>query len=111
MQCRKCGTIQLPVKRVCTWCQSKDDFEEVRLSDRKARLFSYSTDTLGGFNPDPPNVLAVVDFDDGGRLLTTMTDREADKIQAEMPVELTFRKISEHFQIKNYFWKCRPIRA
>lgn len=111
MKCRQCGTIQVPVKRVCTWCHSRDDFEEVRLSDRKARLFSYSTDTLGAFNPDPPNVLAVVDFDDGGRLLTTMTDREADRIQAEMPVELTFRKISEHFQIKNYFWKCRPIRA
>ena len=111
LRCRKCGTVQIPVKRICTWCQSKDDFDEVRLSDKKARLFSYSTDTLGAFNPDPPNVLAVVDFDDGGRLLTTMTDREADKIQAEMPVELTLRKVSEHFQIKNYFWKCRPIRA
>jgi len=111
LKCRKCGTIQVPVRRVCTWCQAKDEFDEVRLSDRRATLFSYSTDTLGAFNPDPPNILAVVDFEGGGRLLTTMTDREPDKIQAEMPVELTFRKISEYFQIKNYFWKCRPVRA
>lgn len=111
LQCRRCGTIQVPVRRVCTWCQAKDEFDEVRLSDRKATLFSYSTDTLGTFNPDPPNVLTVVDFEGGGRLLTTMTDRDPDKIQPDMPVELTFRKISEYFQIKNYWWKCRPVRA
>jgi len=110
-QCRKCGTIQVPVKRVCNWCQAKDEFDEIRLSDKKARLFSYSTDTLGTFNPDPPNVLTIVDFEDGGRLLTTMTDRDPDKIEPDMPVELTFRKISEYSQIKNYFWKCRPVRA
>ena len=111
LQCRQCGTIQVPVKRVCAWCQAKDEFDEVRLSDRKATLFSYSTDTLGTFNPDPPNVLAVVDFEGGGRLLTTMTDRDPDKIQPDMTVELTFRKISESMQVKNYFWKCRPVRA
>ena len=110
-QCRKCGTIQVPVKRVCNWCQAKDEFDEVRLSDKKAKLFSYSTDTLGTFNPDPPNVLTVVDFEGGGRLLTTMTDRDPDQIEPDMTVELTFRKISEYFQIKNYFWKCRPVRA
>jgi len=81
------------------------------LSDRQATLFSYSTDTLGTFNPDPPNVLTVVDFEGGGRLLTTMTDRDPDKIQPDMPVELTFRKISESMQVKNYWWKCRPVRA
>ena len=110
-QCRQCGTIQVPVKRICNWCQAKDDFDEVRLSDRKATLFSYSTDTLGTFNPDPPNVLTVVDFEGGGRLLTTMTDRDPDKLQPDMPVELTFRKITEHLQVKNYWWKCRPVRA
>ncbi|MCX5998799.1 MAG: OB-fold domain-containing protein [Chloroflexi bacterium] len=111
MKCRKCGTIQLPVKRVCNTCHAKDEFDEVRLSDRKAKLFSYSTDTLGTFNPDPPNVLTVVDFEGGGRLLTTMTDRDPGKIQTDMPVELTLRRLTESMQIKNYFWKCRPIRA
>lgn len=110
-KCKKCGTIQIPVKRVCTWCQALDEFEEVCLSDRKATLFSYSIDNMATFNPDLPNVLAVVDFEDGGRFLTTMTDRDLDKIQADMPVELTFRKISEAKGIRNYFWKCRPIRT
>ncbi len=111
VQCRQCQTIQVPVKRVCAWCQAKDEFDEVSLTDRKASLFSYSTDTLSAFNPDVPNVLTVVDFEGGGRLLTTMTDRDPENIQADMPVELTFRKISENFQIKNYWWKCRPVRA
>jgi len=109
-KCRQCGTIQVPVKRVCTWCQAKDDFEEVPLADKKATLFSYSIDSMATFNPDLPNVLAIVDFEGGGRLATTMTDRDLDDIQPNMPVELTFRKISEAKGVTNYFWKCRPIR-
>lgn len=34
-KCRQCGNVQFPPQRVCAWCQAKDDFDEVRLSDKK----------------------------------------------------------------------------
>jgi 3-hydroxy-3-methylglutaryl CoA synthase len=109
-KCRQCGTIQFPMQRVCTWCQAKDDFDEVRLSDKKGILFTYSMDNLVT-SVDAPTVIAIVNLDGGGRFSTTLTDRDPEKITPDMPVELTFRRVHEGQGIHNYFWKCRPIRA
>jgi len=110
-KCRHCGGIQIPWQRVCSWCQAKDEFDEIPLSDKKGALFSYSLDNLAVFNPDRPNVIAVVDLDGGGRFYTTVTDRDPEKLSPDMPVELTFRRVHDAKGIHNYFWKCRPIRA
>ncbi|MFC1944326.1 hydroxymethylglutaryl-CoA synthase [Chloroflexota bacterium] len=111
-RCRKCGTIQLPPQRVCANCQAKDDNEPVRLSDKKAKVFTFSMDERS-MVPDLPNVLCIADFEGegGGRFYSVVTDRDPEKIQIGMPVEMTFRKVHDNFGIHNYYWKCRPIRA
>ncbi|MFH1624434.1 MAG: OB-fold domain-containing protein [Pseudomonadota bacterium] len=108
-KCRQCGTIQFPMQRVCTWCQAKDDFDEIRLSDKKGTLFTYSMDNLAT-SVDKPTVIAIVNIDGGGRLSTVLTDRDPEKISPDMPVEFTFRRVHEAQGIHNYFWKCRPVR-
>ena len=108
-KCRKCGTIQYPIQRVCAQCQSKDDFEEVRLSDRKGTVFTFSKDERA-MAPDLPNVLCIVDLEGGGRFYSVMTDRKPDSIKIGMPVEMTFRRIHEGLELYNYFWKTRPVR-
>lgn len=108
VRCKRCGMIQFPPQRVCSWCQAKDEFEEVRLSDRKGTLFTYSIDNLA-VSVDPPTVNAIVNFEGGGRIATVMTDRDIEKITTGMPVEMTFRRFHEGQGIHNYFWKCRPI--
>jgi uncharacterized OB-fold protein len=108
-KCKSCGRIQYPPQRVCMWCQAKDDFEEVRLSDRKGTLFTFSMDERAPV-VNLPSVLAVVDLDDDGRFYSQMTDREAEKIEIGMRMELTFRRFPDALGVHNYFWKTRPIR-
>lgn len=110
-KCRSCGTIQIPPQRLCTFCQAKDNFERVRISDKKGTVFTYSLDYLTTVTPDPPNVIAVVDLDGGGRFYTTMTDRDADKLAPDMKVELTFRRLHDGQAMHNYFWRARPVRV
>ena len=109
-RCKSCGNIIFPPQRICSWCQTKDNFEDVRLSDKKGTLFSYSLDNLA-VSVDPPNVISIVDLEGGGRFSTVMTDRDPEKLTPDMPVELTFRFFHKSRGIRNYFWKCRPIRA
>jgi uncharacterized OB-fold protein len=109
-KCRRCGTIQYPKQYVCVQCQAKGDFDEVRLSDKKGELFSYSVDERAKVLV-LPNVLAIVDFEGGGRFSSVMTDRDPKNLKVGMPVELTFRKIHEGSGIHNYYWKCRPVRC
>lgn len=109
-KCRRCGTIQYPKQYVCVQCQAKGDFDEVRLSDKKGELFSYSMDERAKVLV-LPNVLAIVDFEGGGRFSSVMTDRDPKDLKVGMPIELTFRKIHEGSGIHNYYWKCRPVRC
>ncbi len=109
MKCNTCGAIQYPRQRVCYKCGSYEDFEDYPFAGRKARLFTYSLDNISP-TLDPPNVLSVVDFEGGGRMWVTMTDRDPDQIKIGMPVEMTFRKIFTREGIHNYFWECMPVR-
>lgn len=108
-RCKNCGTIQYPMQRICTQCQAKDQFEEIRLADRRGHVFTFSMDERA-MVPDLPNVLTIVDLEGGGRFYSVMTDRDPQKIEINMPVELTFRKMHEGSGIYNYFWKVRPAR-
>jgi len=105
--CNECSTIQFPPQRICTWCQAKDKFNEINLSDKKGMLFTYSVDNLA-VSVDPPTINAVINLEPGGRFATIMTDRDIEKITVGMPVELTFRRFHEGQGIHNYYWKCRP---
>ena len=109
-KCKACGRIQLPIQRVCAYCQSKDNYEEVRLSDKKATVFTFSKDERA-VEVDLPRVWTISDFDEDGRFYCTMTDRDPSKVDIGMRVEMTFRKIHDGAGVHNYFWKCRPIRV
>ena len=109
-KCRQCGGIQYPKQRVCMYCQAKDDFDDIRLSDKKGILFTYSMDERAA-EIDLPKVLSVINLEGGGRFYTSLTDRDTAKIKVEMPVELTFRKLYDALGIHNYFWKARPVRC
>jgi hydroxymethylglutaryl-CoA synthase len=109
-KCRACGTVQYPPQRVCTKCRQRDDYEQVRLADKPAKLFTYALDYIAG-SVDVPLVVCIVNFDGGGRALMTMTDRTVEEIEVEMPLEMSFRKLYEAEGIHNYFWKCTPVRV
>jgi 3-hydroxy-3-methylglutaryl CoA synthase len=110
-RCKRCGLVSFPIDRVCYGCQAKDEFEEVRLSDRKGRVFTYSLDNLAG-GPDVPLVQTIVESEEGGaRIYCLMTDVDPQEVKVGMPVEMTFRRFREARGFYNYFWKCRPVRG
>ena len=108
--CCQCGYVQYPPQRVCVNCQTLDDSTPVRLSDRRGTVFTYSMDYLAA-TTDKPLVIAVVDFDGGGRMLCMMTDCKLAEVQVGMPVEMSFRKLRVVNGIHNYYWKAIPERS
>ena len=110
-KCKNCGTITFPIERVCYNCQSKDNFEEVRLSDRKGKVFTFTLDNLAGRSDDPTIPQIGVEFDsENTRTYLPMTDCDPGEVKVDVPVEMTFRRLYEGAGMYNYFWKCRPIR-
>lgn len=109
-KCKRCGTVSFPVDRVCYTCQAKDEFEEVRLSDRKGKVFTFSLDNLAG-GLDVPLVQTIVETEEGARVYCMMTEADPKEVKVGMPVEMTFRRLREARGFVNYFWKCRPLRG
>jgi hydroxymethylglutaryl-CoA synthase len=116
IKCGKCGTIQYdngaattgPI-RVCAECKAQGPFEEYGFSRRKAKIFTYNQDMLAAV-VDPPASVVLVEFEGGGRAFFDLTDRDPDKVEVGMPVEMTFRKMQYDRGLTNYFWKARPVR-
>jgi len=110
-KCKRCGTPQYPVQRICVnpECGAVDEMEAYRFADKMGRLFSYTSDSLA-FSVSPPEMYGVIDWDGGGRYLLDITDSEAESLKIDMPVEMTFRRryVDEGHGIIGYFWKARP---
>jgi uncharacterized OB-fold protein len=109
-RCRACATMHLPPDRVCMACHAVDDMTAERVSDREATVVTFTVDHLA-YSLSPPVVLAVVDFDGGGRLLCELADVGADEMAVGLRVEMSFRRLFTAEGVHNYFWKAKPVRA
>lgn len=108
-KCNNCGTIQYPVQRICMECRTKDNWDYYPCAEKQGKIVTFSHDNLA-VSPDPPTTLAAVDFEEGGRMMMDVTDRDVAQIQVGMPVEMTFRKFRHTQGITVYWWKSRPVR-
>ena len=108
--CKKCGAPQFPPQRICTKCQAKDKFEDYRFAEKKGTLFSFTYNYFDTV-PDAPLAYALVNFEGGGRAFLEVTDRDIPKLELDMPVEMTFRRLHTPGAYHDYYWKCRPIRG
>jgi 3-hydroxy-3-methylglutaryl CoA synthase len=116
VKCRRCGTPQYdngaattgPI-RICAQCLAQDDFDDYNFIRRKAKVFSYTQDNLAAVI-DPPASVVLIEFEGGGRAFFDLTDRDPAKVEVDMPVEMTFRKLQYDRGLTNYFWKARPVR-
>jgi 3-hydroxy-3-methylglutaryl CoA synthase/uncharacterized OB-fold protein len=108
-RCESCGTRHLPPARVCVKCQAVDQMAPERLADVPATIATFTIDRLA-FSLSPPTVVAVVDFDGGGRFQCELTDVDPASVKIGNRVEMTFRKIYTSAGVHNYFWKAKPMK-
>jgi 3-hydroxy-3-methylglutaryl CoA synthase len=109
-KCKRCGNVQYPIQRICSKCYSKDEFDTVRLSDQKARVYLSTTDPLS-YGAESSPFWAIADMPIGVRVRMQIT--ECDSIE-EVPFDTelvpTFRKFQRHGEVPVYFWKLKLPR-
>lgn len=106
-RCTGCGAVHLPAARICSGCGAVDQVEPHDVSERRARVASFSTDLVSD-SPAQPAQIAVVDFDGGGRVLMEMADAQPGDIAPGAPVQMAFRRTYAVDGTPNYFWKAVP---
>ena len=110
-QCGACGARHLPPQRVCMSCGALDKMEPVLMQNDRGEVRTYTIDRIA-FSPSPPVVVAVIDFESGGRFRCQLADVNPDEVQVGLKVEMVYRLISvAQSGIRNYFWKARPLQS
>lgn len=104
------GNVHVPPARVSLQMRAAGAMEPVRLADTLGTIANVTVDRLA-YSLSPPVIVAIVDFDGGGRYQCTLTDTTPDTVHVGQRVEMTFRNLYTQDGVHNYFWKARPVDA
>ncbi|MDL9938921.1 OB-fold domain-containing protein [Gordonia sp. ABSL1-1] len=107
-RCLECGFIHLPPARVCRECGTADAGEPMAAATLAGRVATFTVDHLA-YSPSPPVVVAVIDFDGGGRTTLEVADARPDVLAIGDRVELVFRRLYTAEGVHNYFWKAIQV--
>ena len=103
-RCKVCGAVQYPGARTCLECYSVDQSEPYRFLGRKGTIATYTIDKIT-VSEDPPSMIAVIDYEGGGRIFTNIVDCEPEEIAIGKEVDMSFRCLQNVDGIRTYYWK------
>lgn len=109
--CRSCGHTMLPKEEVCPICGSKDIV--TKQLPRRGKVISYSViwNAPRGYEYYTPYIVALIELEDGAKLMSQLTDVEPSQVTEGMEVEMVLRKVrvSGESGIIAYAYKFRPL--
>jgi uncharacterized protein len=98
--CNDCGQNIFYPRKFCPYCWS-DKLSWVE-SKGKGKLFSYTVVLSGveaAFAPDIPYILALVDLDEGIRVISRMVQCKPENLACDMRVEVVYEDITDTFTL------------
>ena len=96
VKCSQCGTHRLPGRERCLDCWSTES--EWAQASGKGKLYTYGImhqKYHPAFAEETPYNYALVELDEGPRLVTNIVDCEPDDMKTDMPVEAVFDHVSD----------------
>ncbi|MBD3206555.1 transcriptional regulator [Candidatus Bathyarchaeota archaeon] len=109
-ECTECGSKYFPSRPVCK-CGSTD-FKSYKLSERGEIItWTVIRNAPFGYEKYAPYVVALIELEDGLKVLSQVVDVELEEVESGMKVEAVFRRVKEDGPsgILQYGYKFRPI--
>ncbi len=101
-RCSDCEQTYFPPRPFCPTCGSRR-VEIIKASGR-GRLFSYIINHLPTPGFEPPFAIAVVELEEGPRLMSNILECEQtpEALQLDMPLEVTFQRINDEITLPQF---------
>ena len=107
-KCRDCGTYRYPPREACNKCLSLNT-DWVKVSGR-GTVYSYCV-PVEPSHPDlvgkPPYSIALVDLEEGPRMITNIVECDPYQVKIGMPVEVVFEDLTDQISLA----KFRPAKS
>jgi hypothetical protein len=102
-RCRACGTTRFPPRAVCPRCLSSD--VEWRRASGRGVVYSFTVthqNQAPGFREELPYVLAVVELDEGVRMMTNVVGCAPDDVRVGMPVVIEYVDVTPEITLPKF---------
>jgi uncharacterized OB-fold protein len=102
-RCRDCGMRRLYPRALCPACLSSAT-EWVRASGR-GTIYTFTAthqNQAAGFREELPYVLAIVELEEGPRLMTNVVGCAPDAVRIGMPVEVVFDDVTPEVTLPKF---------
>jgi uncharacterized OB-fold protein len=104
--CRGCGQFIFYPRSICPHCFSPD-IEWVKASGQ-GKVYSYTVSfrpATPAFMEELPYVIAVIELEEGVRMMSNIVDCDFEDVRIGMPVEVTFTEITPEITLPRF----RPV--
>ncbi len=106
-RCEECGNLRWPAALICPQCHCRQA-QWVEVSGR-GKIYTYAV-IHRAFRPefagDLPYVTAIVELEEGVRMLSNVVECDPARLTCDMEVEVVWDDISDEFSLP----KFRPVR-
>lgn len=101
-RCGDCSHVYFPARPFCPACSSRD--VNWFTASGKGTLFSYVINHRAPKGFEAPYIIAVVQLDEGPRMMTNLVDcpQTPDALELDMPLEVTFVKATDDISIPQF---------
>jgi uncharacterized OB-fold protein len=102
-RCQACGHLQFPPLPECSRCL-REDLAWVR-SSGKGNVYSYIVYHQAwhpGFGEEMPYAVAIIELEEGVRLINTVVGIAPEAITVDLPVEVTYEDVAEEVTIPKF---------
>lgn len=102
-RCKACGHLEHPPYLFCTNCGSEE--HEWIVASGKATLYAYAVNVFGvpfPFWDDMPYVVAMVDLEEGPRMLTNIVQCDPNELKNGMALEVVFEDVSDKIALPKF---------
>jgi uncharacterized OB-fold protein len=102
-RCRTCGLVRWPASILCPECHGRET--EWIVASGRGHVFSfivYHEALHPAFEQDLPYVVAIVELDEGPRLLTNIVGCSPDEVHCDMPVEVVWDDVTEEIHLPKF---------
>jgi uncharacterized protein len=102
-KCGKCGKVTFPPTVACPHCDAQA-FAWTQMSGR-GKVFSFVVMHRvyrAAFKEKVPYVIAVIDLEEGPRIISNVVGMPIDEVQCEMPVKVVYEEVRDGYLIPKF---------
>jgi uncharacterized OB-fold protein len=104
-RCPRCGHRQFYPRHACTRCAATPEWEEASARGTVHTFTVIRQNHAKPFRDELPYIVAMIDLDEGPRMMGNVTGCDPDEVRVGMPVEAYMVKVEDGLGVP--FWRPR----